>query len=1018
MKPYNMLLESPEYTVVSEYIPDKRTETHYQSEAELEKGFISLLCQQGYEYLDIHNEKGLLNNLRGQLQLLNNIEFSDTEWKKFFSECISGPNEGIVQKTRRIQKDHIQVLERDNGTKKNICLIDKENIHNNRLQVINQFTEHNGSRHARYDVTVLVNGLPLVHIELKRRGVDLKEAFNQIKRYHRDGFLDSNGLYDYVQIFVISNGTFTRYYSNTTRENHIKESINIKRSNSAKTSNSYEFTCCWAAGNNKHISDLVDFTKTFMARHTVLNILTRYCVWTSNDMLLAMRPYQIFATERILERIKIAYNNGFGGTIKAGGYIWHTTGSGKTLTSFKTAQLASQTDYVDKVLFVVDRKDLDYQTICEYEKFQKGAANSNTSTKILQGQLEDPEVRIIVTTIQKLDRFISQNRTHNIYGKNVVIIFDECHRSQFGDMHKRITDKFKKYCLFGFTGTPIFEDNAENIAMTTERIFGAQLHCYTIIDAIRDKNVLPFRIDYMDALMVTKTDGRPVDKSGRQYLSDPRRISAVVSYILKHFDQKTKRNAVYSLQGKRLSGFNSILATGSIEDAKKYYTEIKRQIAESGTELTVATIFSYNANEKDPGDLCTEEVLDTSGLDVSSREFLESAVADYNNIFKTNFSIDGQGFENYYKDISMRVKEREVDILVVVNMFLTGFDATTLNTLWVDKNLRQHGLIQAFSRTNRILNSVKAFGNIICFRNLRDETDKAIALFGNKDETSVILLKTFEEYFSGYEENGEFYPGYKTIATEFKKKYPPGKSIVGEANKKNFVNEFGRILKLVNILKSFDQFQENGISNILSERDIQDYNSTYIDIYQDDRAKAMADEAGNGFWDSDVVYEIDLLSQIEVNVDYILNCIRQNNSINDLSQALDLSWARRAINSSIDMRKKRGLFESFFVYIEQKCVRDNKGIKDLDLRKLWDIYERENKDSDLVLLIEGEKLKKEETKRFMSRAFRDGVINTAGTVIDELMPPMSRFGNGERAEKKRIVIEKLTALFEKYYSPL
>jgi type I restriction enzyme R subunit len=745
---YNIITSTDEATVVAEYSPSFRTAADYQSEADLESEFIELLTGQGYERFFINNEAALIKNLRHQLEILNDFTFSDDEWKRFFAECIASSNEGIIEKTRKIQDDHIQILKRDDGSTKNVYLLDKKNIHNNGLQVINQYEESRGAHETRYDVTILVNGLPLVHVELKRRGVAIREAFNQIKRYQRDSFWAASGLYEYVQLFVISNGTHTKYYSNTTRDLHIKEMGEGERRKSKKTSNSFEFTSFWADANNKVIPDLVDFTKTFFSKHTLLSILTRYCVFTSEELLLVMRPYQIAATEQILRRIVITTNLKKTGTTDAGGYIWHTTGSGKTLTSFKTAQLATNLEDIDKVLFVVDRKDLDYQTMKEYDRFEKGAANGSKSTKELEKNLRDPSARIIITTIQKLDVFVSKNKAHDIYKSHIVIIFDECHRSQFGDMHKKIIKAFKNYHIFGFTGTPIFAVNAssggKSYLKTTPQTFGEKLHAYTIVDAINDENVLPFRIDFINTVK-QKDDIK--DKSVKaidveKAMNAPERIREVVTYTLDHFDQKTKRNFHYSLKGKRLAGFNSIFAVSSIPMAMKYYQEFKEQLAERSSKLTVATIFSYSANEDDPEDALLDEEFDNDKLDKSSRDFLESAIGDYNTVFSTSYDTSSDSFQNYYKDLSKRVKNREVDLLIVVNMFLTGFDATTLNTLWVDKNLKQHGLIQAFSRTNRILNSVKNFGNIICFRDLKQATDDAIALFGDKDAGGIVLLKS------------------------------------------------------------------------------------------------------------------------------------------------------------------------------------------------------------------------------------------------------------------------------------
>jgi len=1004
MSLYNMVASTNENTVVAEYIPEYSPSGSYQSEFQLEQEFIRLLQTQGYEYLKIHDEASLLANLRKQLEVLNNYSFSDTEWNWFFQKCVSGANDGIIEKTRRIQTDHVQVLKKDDGSTKNIYLIDKKNIHNNRLQVINQYEESAGAHETRYDVTILVNGLPLVHAELKRRGVAIREAFNQINRYQRDSFWAATGLYEYVQIFIISNGTHTKYYSNTTRVSHIKETGEGERRKSKKTSNSFEFSSYWADGKNQVIPDLVDFTKTFLAKHTLLNVLTKYCVFTSEYSLLVMRPYQIAATERILSRIEISHNYKKTGTLEAGGYIWHTTGSGKTLTSFKAAQIASTLPYIDKVLFVVDRKDLDYQTMREYDRFQKGAANSNASTRILQKQLEDTTSRIIITTIQKLDVFVSKNKGHEVYKKHVVIIFDECHRSQFGDMHRKIVKSFKKYHLFGFTGTPIFAANAGNggnpLMRTTPQAFGEKLHTYTIVDAINDQNVLPFRIDYINTVKM-KDEVRDKDVSAidtEAAMMDPVRIRGIVGYILDHFDQKTKRNSFYSLEGQRVSGFNSILAVGSIPMAKKYYTELKRQLAERGRKLNIATIFSYSANEAEQEDVFPDEDFDTSGLDKNSRDFLESAIADYNADFNVNYDTSSEKFQNYYKDLSLRMKKREVDLLVVVNMFLTGFDATTLNTLWVDKNLRQHGLIQAFSRTNRILNSVKTFGNIVCFRNLQKETDEAIALFGDKDAGSIVLLKNYEAYYNGYDENGKHQPGYTELIQELGQQFPLGQSIIGEQNQKDFIRLFGAILRLKNILTAFDNFTGN---EILTSREFQDYQGVYIDLYQELTKDRKADKEKIN---EDIVFEIELIRQVEINIDYILMLVAKFHESNCEDKSILVS-IDKAINSSIQLRSKKELIENFIHTINASTVVDED----------WRKFVVEQKETDLATLIEEEKLKQEETRKFINNSFRDGSLKTTGTDIDRIMPPVSRFGGGNRAVKKQGVIEKLMQFFEKYF---
>ncbi len=1023
MSTYNIVLSTDESTVVTEYEPQSERSDTYQSEPDLESVFIKMLGEQGYEYMAITNCDALIANLRRQLESLNNYSFTDKEWDSFFKSKIANVNEGIVEKTQKIQEDHVQNLIREDGTTINISLIDRKNIHNNRLQVINQYVSDikDGARHdTQYDVTILVNGLPLVHVELKRRGVAIQEAFNQINRYQRDSFWAGCGLYEYVQIFVISNGTFTRYYSNTTRASHIKESTNTSRKHSKKTSNSFEFTSYWADGNNRIIPDLVDFTKTFFAKHTILNILTKYCVFTSEKMLLVLRPYQIIATERVLNRIEVSANYRKTGTIEAGGYIWHTTGSGKTLTSFKTAQLAASLPYIDKVLFVVDRKDLDYQTIKEYDRFEKGAANSNKSTAVLQRQLEDSTSRIIVTTIQKLDIFIMKNPLHSIRDKHVVLIFDECHRSQFGDMHSRIvggqikkggkiikTDKyFRNYHIFGFTGTPIFAVNASTGSnpnlKTTEQAFGVKLHTYTIVDAINDGNVLPFRIDYINT--VRQRDGRQDKKvtaiDTEEALASSDRISEVVKYILEHFDQKTMRNSYYNLKSQRVNGFNSIFAVNSISVCKKYYLELKKQIAGQHRDLIIATIFSFAPNEADNMDgILEDESFDMDGLDQNSRDFLDMAIKDYNKIFKTNFDTSSKGFQDYYKDLSDKVKKREIDLLIVVNMFLTGFDATTLNTLWVDKNLKMHALIQAFSRTNRILNSVKTFGNIVCFRDLEKETNNAVALFGDKEANGVVLLKSYDDYYYGYtNDKGDNQKGYEEHITELLERFPLGRPIIGEQNKKEFLVLFGNILRLRNILSAFDRFAGN---EILTPIDFQDYTGTYHDVYDEIRPKP-------GSKDSildDVVFEMELVKQIEVNIDYILMLVAKYHNSNCKDKEI-LSVIDKAIKSSLQLRSKKELIENFISTININT----------DINADWQRFVKKQREADIQILITEEKLKLEETRKFVENAFRDGIFKTTGTDIDRLMPPVSRFGSGaNRNKKKQIVIEKLKAFFEKYF---
>lgn len=1005
MNKYNVVMEMEKSTVVTEYEPVKRKSDSYQSEQALENEFIRMLTEQGYDYLGIHDSEALIKNLRTQLEIVNDYKFTDSEWDRFFNDYIANNNDGIVEKTRKIQEDNIQVLKRDDGTSKNITLIDKKCIHNNRLQVINQYVENGGNYDNRYDVTILVNGLPLVHVELKRRGVALKEAFNQINRYQRDSFWAGSGLYEYIQIFVISNGTSTKYYSNTTRESHIKEQTST-RNKSKKTSNSFEFTSYWADSNNKVILDLVDFTRTFFAKHTILNILTKYCVFTSEDLLLVMRPYQIVATERILNRIQVATNYKKMGTIEAGGYIWHTTGSGKTLTSFKTAQLASKLEYIDKVLFVVDRKDLDYQTMKEYDRFQKGAANGNRSTKILQKQLEDTTSKIIVTTIQKLSEFVKRNKNHPVYQKHLVLIFDECHRSQFGDMHKMIVQNFKNYHLFGFTGTPIFAKNAGRTTnpdfCTTEQAFGEKLHTYTIVDAINDGNVLPFRIDYINTIKAKDgmTDKEVQAINTEEALSSPERVSNVVSYIIEHFDQKTKRNSFYDLKGQRVNGFNSMFAVASIPMAKKYYLEFKKQLEEKQKDLTIATIYSYAQNEEDTSDgILDDEGFETDLLDKSSREFLDFAIDEYNKKFKTNFSSEGNGFQDYYKDLSDKVKHREIDLLIVVNMFLTGFDATTLNTLWVDKNLKQHGLIQAYSRTNRILNSVKTYGNIICFRNLQEATNDAIALFGDKNATGIVLLKSYEDYYYGYEDdNGKKQIGYEERIAMLLQKYPLGVQIVGEKAEKDFIVSIGNILRLRNILSSFDKFAGN---EILTERDFQDYTGMYVDLYQKYKQK---DDGEKESIKDDIVFEMELVKQVEVNIDYILMLVAKYHQSNCEDKEI-LGTIDKAIKSSLALRSKKELIYGFISKINA----------DTNVMDDWGKFVKEQKEIDLKKIINDENLNEEETRKFLDNAFRDGQVKTNGTDIEKILPPMRRFGGGNRVEKKENIIEKVKKFFEKYF---
>ena len=1033
MQQVSVIAQTTENTVVTEYKPVQARSDGYQSEAALEAEFIRRLTEQGYDRLMIRTEADLLANLRAQLEKLNRYTFTDSEWKRFLAESIACPNEGIVEKTRKIQEDFVQVLRRDDGSSQNILLIDKKNVHNNFLQVINQYEigqEAGARRDNRYDVTVLVNGLPLVHIELKRRGVPIREAFNQINRYQRDSFWAGCGLFEYVQIFVISNGTHAKYYSNSTRYNAIKDAT-ASRAKKEKTSNSFEFTSFWADAKNVVIPDLMDFTRTFFAKHTILNVLTRYCVFTSEEMLMVMRPYQITATERILNRIEIATNYKKYGSVEGGGYIWHTTGSGKTLTSFKAARLASILPGIDKVLFVVDRKDLDYQTMKEYDRFEKGAANSNTSTAILKKQLEDDRCRIIITTIQKLSIFIKKNPGHSVYQQHVVIIFDECHRSQFGDMHAAIVKSFRRYHLFGFTGTPIFAANATSMQnsqfLTTAQTFGDQLHAYTIVDAINDKNVLPFRVDYIKTMRAAEEidDKKVRDIDRERAFMAPKRVELVTQYILEHFDQKTyrgnktyvfntltnisevasaARGAVEEIKKKqRVSGFNSIFCVASVQMAKLYYEEFRKQMAANPAKaLRIATIYSYGANEEEADGILDEENSeDASALDQPSRDFLDACIRDYNETFRTSYSTDGEGFQNYYKDVSLRMKNKEIDLLIVVNMFLTGFDATTLNTLWVDKNLKMHGLLQAFSRTNRILNSIKKFGNIVCFRNLQKRVDDAIALFGNKDASGIVLMRTFKDYYEGYiGKDNKRRPGYKDMIEELIRKFPlDNPRIEGEQNQKDFIVLFGAILRMRNLLTSFDDFEGK---EILSERDFQDYLGRYLDL-RDEWRDRQADGDKEDITD-DIVFEVELIRQIEIGIDYILMLVKKFHN----SQCRDkeiLITIRKAVDASPDLRSKKELIETFIA-----------GINNVDdVVKEWYTFVAEEREKQLGKIIVEENLKEGETRKLMEDAFRNGEVKTTGTDIDKILPPMSRFAGGNRAQKKQTVIDRLKVFFERFF---
>ncbi|ELM7301079.1 type I restriction endonuclease subunit R [Campylobacter upsaliensis] len=979
MKSLKLLAQNTTSTIAVEFTPSKRQNSSYQSEAQLEKELIATLQAQGYEYAKITDEKSLESNLRTKLEELNSTTLSDTEWRRFFAQVLSRANASIVEKSVLIQEDYIQPLERDNGSIINFKLIDKADIHKNSLQVINQYEATTPTRSHRYDVTILVNGLPLVHIELKRRGVSLKEAFNQINRYGRESFFSGSGLFEFVQIFVISNGTQSKYYSNTTRDLHIKTKQGIK---TTKTSNTFEFTSYFSDEKNTIIDDLIDFAKTFFARHTLLQILCHYCVLDVDRKLLVLRPYQI----------AISYHNKFyekSSEQKSGGYIWHTTGSGKTLTSFKTAQLVSKIPEIAKVLFVVDRKDLDYQTMREYDRFQKGAATGSKSTKELQSRLNsiDKNHKIIITTIQKLSRFIAQaEKDHTIFNEHIVMIFDECHRSQFGQMQKDIAKAFKKLYLFGFTGTPIFAANALGFE-TTQRVFGACLHRYTIIHAIRDHNVLPFRVDYHTT---TKDTTQITD----EILLNPTRIEHITRYILDHFTTHTKRNAKsYNLNGKHTKGFNALFATQSIPMAMRYYEEFQAQQASlpESQRLKIGIIYSYAPNDE----LEEENSEDTTALPKSQRDFLDAAISDYNAIFACRFDSSADNFQNYYKDFSLKLKNRELDLAIVVNMFLTGFDATTLNTLYVDKSLRYHGLLQAYSRTNRILNSVKSFGNIIAFRDLQKNTDDALALFSNENAKGIVFLRSLEEYLHGYtDEKGQKHKGYNELTKELTDKFPLEsfrQATLKTSDKKHFLALFGELLKLRNILEIFDNF-----SDPLNERDKQDYQSHYISTYEELR-KDKDDKESNL---DEVEFEVELLAQVEVSIEYILELIAKYHK----DQATNYEPILKLLDSSLSLRSKKELFLRF---IDSLHTQSN-------VEKDFSAYIKTHKNNALQDIINALNLDPKKTKEFMQDSFERGELRDYGRAFGEILPPSPLFGKGaEQTHKIREkALEKLQAFFE------
>ena len=973
--------------------PERRVE-EYQTESQLEENMINNLVSQGYERLDVRSMDDLYSNLQVQIEKLNDVKFSDSEWKRFLLEYLDAPNDGVIEKTRKIQENHIYDFIFDDGRLRNIKIIDKKNIHNNHLQVVNQVTVAKN----RYDVSILVNGLPLVHIELKKRGVNIREAFNQIQRYEDESFNLDNSLYKFVQIFVISNGTYTRYFANTTE----------------RDKSNYEFTCEWADAKNRVIADLEDFTATFFEKRTILEILTKYCIFNSRNVLLIMRPYQIAATERLLWRINSSFENKKAGSVEAGGFIWHTTGSGKTLTSFKSARLATELDYIDKVFFVVDRKDLDYQTMREYQKFQKDSVNGSKDTKELKISIEKQDNKIVVTTIQKLNEFVKSNKGHEIYNKHCVFIYDECHRSQFGLAQKNIQSSFKHYYQFGFTGTPILVENSIDGKTTTASVFGAQLHSYVITDAIRDGKVLKFKIDYNSInprfkSFEEETDDEKLKSLENKMFLHPERITEITKYILDKFDSKTYRNTQYTVKDKRINGFNAMFAVQSVDAAKMYYEEFKKQQANlpEDKKLKVATIFSYAPNEERASGEIEEESMSSVALSTTAKQFLTNVVEDYNSFFQTNFTIEGNGFENYYKDLSSRVRNKEVDLLIVVGMFLTGFDAPTMNTLFVDKNLRYHGLIQAFSRTNRILNKMKAFGNIVCFRNLEKATKDAIKVFGDENSINVIIERSYDEYINGFtdEDSGVVFKGYKELCEEIIEKFPDPTEIKLEKDKKEFVKLFGEILKRENILRNYDEF--SGFEKIITERLKQDMTSTYIKIKEElispdptggrDRGKGENDEKIDF---SDVEFHIDLLKTEEVNLDYILALILEKAKEQGANNETLKEEIRRLIRSSLGTRAKEELIIEFINRTDLTKFDKNE-----DILEAFYEYAKIEKEQKINELISEENLK-EQSKKFIEKSISRGYVTQGGTELDDVLPPVGRRG-GAREVKKQSVLSKL-----------
>lgn len=1028
MAQYNTIAESNNFIVLDAYT--KYNELHepsvaYQSEASLEREFVQDLVNQGYEYCpDISTPDALLANARMQIQELNDVEFSDKEWLRFVEEYLDKPGDTLIDKTRKIHDNHIYDFVFDDGHIKNIYIADKQNIAHNKLQVINQF-EQTGTQANRYDVTILVNGLPLVHVELKKRGVAIREAFNQVHRYSKESFNSDNSLFKYIQVFVISNGTDSRYFANTVERNK----------------NSFDFTMNWANAKNTVIKDLKDFTETFFQKNTLLNVIFTYSVFDTNNTLLVMRPYQIAATERILWKIRSAYQAKKWSTTEGGGYVWHTTGSGKTLTSFKAARLATQLDFIDKVFFVVDRKDLDYQTMKEYQRFSPDSVNGSESTAGLKRNIEKDDNRIIVTTIQKLNNLMKSEDNLPVYKKQVVFIFDECHRSQFGEAQKQLRKKFKKYYQFGFTGTPIFPENAYG-SDTTASVFGKELHSYVITDAIRDEKVLKFKVDYNNVRPRFRNIETELDEQklcaaeNKQALLHPARINEVSQYILHNFRIKTHRNQSDS------KGFNAMFAVSSVDAAKCYYEELNRLQKDSEKPLKIATIFSFAANEEQSaiGEI-PDENFEPSAMDLSAKEFLAKAIDDYNTLFGTSYGIDGKEFQNYYRDLAKRVKNKEVDLIIVVGMFLTGFDAPTLNTLFVDKNLRYHGLIQAFSRTNRIYDATKTFGNIVTFRDLEKHTIDAVKLFGDDNTANVVLEKSYREYLEGFKDiaSGEARRGYIEIVKELADKFPDTDKIVTEQDKKEFVRLFGEYLRVENVLQNFDEFTalkafqtidtdnpdaietfknnyfvtDDDIAKMQklqmpSDRIIQDYKSTYNDIrdWLRREKEGKKPEKSRIDWD-DVIFEIDLLKSQEINLDYILELIFENNKKKmDKSSLID--EIRRVIRSSVGNRAKESLIVDFINDVNLDAISDR-----TEIIKAFFEYAQTKQKKEASDLIASENLNEREAKHYIEVSLRREYASENGTDFNNILPKMSPL-NPLYLTKKHKVFEKIAAFVEKF----